>query len=141
MTSPFIVEVGLASSTQYLPWLRRFVAAWGAPKGPAQLSPQGVWRCTVALIEAVNNAVIHAHRRDATRPIWLRCTLRDGMVQLRVRDSGRPFFPQWVKMPAVDRDGGRGLYLMHAFMDDVRYRRWANGNEIELTYNEKSRSL
>lgn len=139
MSQPFLIEVGLASSTHYLPWLRRLVAATGVAAGGAPLSPAAVWRCTAALIEAVNNAIVHASRRDARRHIWLRCRVEGRRVTLTVRDTGRAFTPRWDIMPSPARTTGRGLYLMRTLMDRVRYRRRNSGNEITLEYHDTDR--
>lgn len=133
---PFVIEVGLASSTHYLPWLRQLVAATGISAGGAPLSPAAVWRCTAALIEAVNNAMVHAHRRDARRRVWLRCRVEGRRVTLTVRDMGRAFTPRWDTMPSPARTTGRGLYLMRTLMDRVQYRRRNNGNEMMLIYHD-----
>lgn len=136
MNRPFCIEVGLAGSTHYLPWLRQLVAAAGAAAGGAPLSPTAVWRCTAALIEAVNNAIVHACRRDARRRVWLRCRIDGRRVTLTVRDTGRVFTPRWDAMPSPVRTTGRGLYLMRTLMDRVQYRRYDNGNEMTLVYND-----
>lgn len=135
MNQPFVIECGLASSTHYLPWLRRLVGAAGAA-ADRPLTPTAVWRCTAALVEAVNNAIIHAHRRDADRPVWVRCCIEGHRVKLTVRDEGPAFAPQWDRLPAPGRSKGRGLYLMRTLMQRVRYRRRNGGNEIELTYED-----
>lgn len=139
MNRRFLIEVGLASSTHYLPWLRRWVAAMGTVAGRTPLSPAAVWRCTAALIEAVNNAIVHAHRRDARRRVWLRCRIEGRRVTLTVRDTGRAFTPRRDAMPSPVCTAGRGLSLMRMLMDRVQYRRRSNGNEMTLVYHDTDR--
>lgn len=132
----FAVTVGIASATDYIPWLRRLMAAVNHSGARGTLSATAQWRCTVALIEAVNNAVIHAHRRDAQRRIWLTCVVHHRSVRLTVADEGRRFRWPRAAMPDPRRTGGRGIYLMRTLMHHVRYRRQGRRNLMELTYHD-----
>lgn len=130
--SSFRFTVGLASSTHYLPWLRRLLPALNRAGAGGRLTRNAEWRCTVALIEAINNAIIHAHGRDSRRRIWLTCTTGGRSVRMTVRDEGRPFRFHRAAVPSPLRSHGRGLYLIRTLMTQVRYRRLGRGNCVEL---------
>lgn len=58
-------------------------------------------------------------------------------LEVSIRDEGRGFDPSTLPDPTdpenLDRPCGRGVMLMRAFMDDVRYN--ATGNEVTLVRN------
>lgn len=88
-----------------------------------------------ALTEALANAVVHGCRQDAGQTVRLSviCDPRQGL-EIVVRDAGSGFDPSAVANPLeaqnVRRPGGRGIFIMRQFMDEVRYRR--GGREVQL---------
>lgn len=121
-------------------------------------------RIGVALQEALTNASFHGNlemcsdlregdHRDyyelamqrSSQPPWserrLYVTARfmTGEVEFRIRDEGKGFDPKCIRNPTdpanLDRASGRGLLLMHSFMDEVRYN--ATGNEVTLIKRRK----
>lgn len=86
-----------------------------------------------ALREALANAIVHGAKDDPEKMVGLSvaCDEGRGMV-LVVRDPGEGFDPQKIPSPIegerLFEDHGRGIYLIHRLMDEVRYRR--GGTEI-----------
>jgi len=79
----------------------------------------------IAVDEAVTNIMMHGYRGATDGLIEIRCRVADGVVELRIRDSGIAF-----NIPCLDQlvqkkredclvKGGYGLILMHRFMDCV----------------------
>lgn len=112
-----------------------------------------------ALGEAISNAIHHGNlgldsslregdgRRyaqlaseRAARPPWserrvhVRLLVRPPELELTIRDEGEGFDPTGIPDPTAPenllRAHGRGIYLMHTFMDGVRFN--ATGNEVTL---------
>lgn len=91
-----------------------------------------VYSVKLAVHEICTNIVEHAYNfeRDAKINIWLGLMERSS-IQLTVKltDSGRPFkdLPETHGEPSSNLDdhgeGGYGLFLAHALMDTVEYRR------------------
>lgn len=129
------LEIGLNSSTGYLGWLRRLVLAMNEVAGHP-ISRRSIWRCSVALTEAFTNAVVHAHKRDVSRIIGLRCVLRGGSICMRVRDSGGIFKAGSGLVPKPHKTRGRGLYLIRELTDHLRVRRVRGGNVLEFVIYE-----
>ncbi len=81
----------------------------------------------LALREAVGNAVIHGNREDPAKRVHIRCRSRKrGALFIAVRDEGNGFSPKQSEKSALataDSDHGRGILLMRAYMDTVRYSR------------------
>lgn len=80
----------------------------------------------LALREALSNAVVHASGGDPKKEVIVccLCTEDKGML-LVVRDAGPGFDPSQVPDPTTAENiyaaHGRGIFLMRALMDDVRY--------------------
>lgn len=92
----------------------------------------------LALREAVINAIVHGNGRDPG--LLVRVALRIGGEELRatVSDQGPGFDPAVepdpTEAPNLLNTSGRGLLLMRAFVDDVRFRRRSKGGmEVVLT--------
>jgi serine/threonine-protein kinase RsbW len=88
----------------------------------------------MALQEAVSNAFRHGHRGDRSKRIDLRFAVSDTEVALEVEDQGSGFDPDEAPNPFdaenLGRPGGRGLFLMRAYMSWVSFNR--EGNRVTL---------
>ncbi|MCC7542098.1 MAG: ATP-binding protein [Deltaproteobacteria bacterium] len=83
-----------------------------------------------AFNEAFNNVVIHAYDGLAGQ-VHLELAVDEGSLVIKLLDSGRPFRLEDIQPPAfaggdalaIDDlpEGGMGVYLMRAVMDDVCY--------------------
>src|SRR5271168_1571409 len=82
----------------------------------------------MALIEALENAVVHGNRQDIHKRVYVtcRCTA-EGEVSITVQDEGQGFDTGTLPDPTAPenrlRTSGRGVYLMKAEMDEVRFER------------------
>ncbi len=89
----------------------------------------------LALREALANAVIHGNRQDRRKKVHVSCrSTANGCVDLIVRDEGPGFDPASVANPLADANllsgHGRGVYLMKAMMDQVRFAK--GGKEVHM---------
>jgi CheY-like chemotaxis protein len=86
-----------------------------------------------AFYKVVNERRVSPPWRDRKIHISVRLTLDD--VEVKIRDEGPGFDPSKLPDPTdpenLDRPSGRGVMLMRAFMDDVRYN--DRGNEVTLS--------
>jgi serine/threonine-protein kinase RsbW len=84
----------------------------------------------LALEEAIVNAVKHGHREDPGKEVEVSYRVTDAWLVAQVRDQGPGFDPSLVPDPLdaenLDREGGRGLHLMRAYMSWVRYNEAGN---------------
>ena len=89
----------------------------------------------IALREALANAVVHGNRQDARTKVHISCAIHaSGRLSFVVKDEGCGFDPAKVPDPtAIENIGcesGRGIHLMKAFMDDVRFEQ--GGTQVRL---------
>jgi serine/threonine-protein kinase RsbW len=88
-----------------------------------------------ALYEAMANAVTHGNHENAKKTVRVRCRY-DGAqcVSIVVSDEGQGFDPRTVPDPTqpenLESEHGRGIFLMKAYMDEVRYEK--GGTEVHL---------
>jgi serine/threonine-protein kinase RsbW len=91
--------------------------------------------------ESVINAIKHGNKHDRAKHVFVEMTLapvgRPTELVVRVRDQGTGFDPEGVPDPLAPENmlktSGRGLFLIHTFMDDVSLTRAAGGGtEIRM---------
>lgn len=96
----------------------------------------------LAVREAVINAITHGNRSDPRTMVDLTLTANGSGIVARVRDHGEGFDPGRTEDPTtagnVLRTSGRGLLLIRAFVDEVRFRR-RRGRGMEVTLIKRIR--
>jgi serine/threonine-protein kinase RsbW len=96
--------------------------AWGRP-------------FALALHEAMTNIHRHAYRGRRDGRIDIRAEIGDDAIEVRLRDYGRRFDLESYVEPDLDEplvEGGYGLVLMRASVDEVRHAVMEHGTEILL---------
>jgi serine/threonine-protein kinase RsbW len=88
------------------------------------------WAVRLSLDEAVINAVRHGHRKDPRKQARVWWVVTTSAVKLVVGDQGPGFDPAQVPDPRLpanrERAGGRGLFLIRAYMSWVRFNQRGN---------------
>ena len=73
------------------------------------------------------NAVVHGNRYNRNKQVHVSAHAGDGRFTIQITDQGEGFEVQEVPDPLHEnnllRHSGRGLFLMGAFMDDVKVRK------------------
>jgi serine/threonine-protein kinase RsbW len=99
-------------------------------------------RIGMAVRECMVNAVVHGNRYNRNKQVHVSvCVEKAGTrFTIRITDQGEGFEMQEVPDPLHDtnllRHSGRGLFLMGAFMDDLKVRKAAQaGTEVTLVKN------
>lgn len=89
----------------------------------------------VAVDEAINNIMRHAHRGHPEATLQIQCFLHEDRIEIRLLDEGAPFDLAAVPHldPAELRIGGRGVFLMRALMDELSCQpRGEQGNTLRM---------
>ena len=91
----------------------------------------------ICVTEAVNNAIIHAHRGRTDLPVDIRFETFTDRLRICVRDYGRGFDATELADPTQPENlfkiTGRGVHLIRALMDDVEIRALDVGMEVVMT--------
>lgn len=90
----------------------------------------------LGLDEALMNACFHGGAAQRCEAVELRIELHADHVAFEVRDRG-PFTPrngrEAARLPEDDSESGRGLFLVHTTMDEVRFEaREGGGTRVRL---------
>jgi serine/threonine-protein kinase RsbW len=103
------------------------------------VSGQSAFEMELAVVEAVNNAIEHAHHYQRNKAVTVRVRLHSDHIQFTIIDRGAPFdFAAGLAMSSRLDHGeqperGRGLKIIQELMDEVRYERKGETNQISLT--------
>ncbi len=99
-------------------------------------TPAPIDRLLLGLDEALMNACLHGGAARRGESVELGIALHADRVEFDVRDRG-PFTPvngrEAAALPDDDSESGRGLALIHATMDEVRFEpREGGGTRVRL---------
>jgi len=91
----------------------------------------------MAVRECMVNAVVHGNRYNKNKHVHVNVSKSPGDFTIRIRDQGEGFETEMVPDPLdgtnILRHSGRGLFLMAAFMDDVKVQKVSpSGTEVTL---------
>lgn len=104
----------------------------------AGLNEEDSSRIMLTLSEAVNNAIMHGNQSNPEKEVVIHTTLdRDQhILQISVEDEGEGFNPEEIPDPLKDEnlmnEGGRGIYLIKQYADDIEFSQ--NGTKVTITY-------
>ncbi len=93
-------------------------------------------RIAMAVREAAVNAVLHGNRYDPTKRVTVSFETIPDSLTITVRDEGPGLDPSLIPDPLAPenllKQSGRGIFLIRAFMDEVRFRDMSPGTEITI---------
>ncbi len=91
---------------------------------------------SMAVREAMINAVLHGNAYDPAKRVSLTFEQNGEELIVTIADEGKGFVPDEVPDPLAPenllKQSGRGIFLIRAFMDEVRFRKLNPGTEITL---------
>lgn len=91
----------------------------------------------MAFHEAVTNAIIHGNKLDPAKIVDIKAWFTDTQLVLQVTDQGVGFNPDSLPDPLDEnnllKSGGRGVFLIRQFSDEVDFNDL--GNVITIRYN------
>jgi serine/threonine-protein kinase RsbW len=91
----------------------------------------------VALTEALSNAILRGNRDDPSKYVRVRAEVDTERLVLEVGDEGEGFdFAELIDPTSpgnINREDGRGLFLMHKLMDRVERVDAPRGNIVRMT--------
>lgn len=91
---------------------------------------------SMAVREATVNAVLHGNQYDPNKKVRVSFENSERSLIIRIADEGSGLDPENIPDPLAPENlmktSGRGIFLVRAFMDDVRFRNLEPGTEITL---------
>jgi serine/threonine-protein kinase RsbW len=99
---------------------------------PGMLSPRRIsFNLRTALAEALGNAIRYGNGEDPDRVVRVYVELRRDFVRIHVDDDGQGFDPSRLPDPThpdnLEREYGRGLFVIRHLVDDVAFNEKGNG--------------
>jgi serine/threonine-protein kinase RsbW len=99
---------------------------------PGTLSPRRIsFNLRTALAEALGNAIRYGNGEDPDRIVRVYVELGRDFVRIHVNDDGHGFDSSRVPDPThpdnLEREYGRGLFVMRHLVDDVAFNEKGNG--------------
>lgn len=117
-----VVELSIPSRTEHLSIVNRVAEELAEQLAMGEDDRDAV---ATSVIEAATNAIQHGNRNDASKKVTIRFIVRPGRLEVTIKDQGSGFDPSTVDDPLKPenllRERGRGVYLIRAFMDEVRF--------------------
>jgi serine/threonine-protein kinase RsbW len=106
------------------------LVASGLPAGT--LSPRRLrFNLRTALAEALANAIMYGGRQDPARIVHVRVELSRDAVRIHVTDEGDGFdttsLPDPTRPENLEREAGRGLFVLRHLVDHVAFNEKGNG--------------
>ncbi|PKQ63536.1 ATP-binding protein [Labilibaculum filiforme] len=101
-----------------------------------KLSAEVYGKISVALIEAVNNAILHGNQLDVTKNVKIGYNVNDDSISFVVWDEGKGFdfsnIPDPTLPENLEKTHGRGIFLMNHLADKIEF--GENGAIVEMKF-------
>lgn len=100
------------------------------------ISKDSYGKIMVAVMEAVNNAIVHGNKADMKKRVEIEFKSERGNLNVSVTDEGKGFKPGEVPDPTrpenIEEISGRGIFLMSKLADEIEFNR--KGNNVILKF-------
>ncbi len=91
---------------------------------------------SMSVREAMINAVMHGNGYSPEKRVSLSFEQAGGQLVITIADEGKGLDPGEIPDPLAPenlmKQSGRGIFLIRAFMDDIKFRKLEPGTEITL---------
>jgi len=91
----------------------------------------------MAFHEALTNAILHGNQLDPSKSVDVKIDKVANDLVIEITDQGNGFKPDDLPDPLSDtnllKSGGRGVFLIRQFADEVKYN--DKGNHVSIIYH------
>jgi serine/threonine-protein kinase RsbW len=133
MTAPQRVSYRMESTLESVNKAEEMADRISAQAGFDEDTRSGI---SMAVREGMINAVLHGNAYDPAKRVNLTMEQSGQQLIFTITEEGKGFVPDEVPDPLAPenllKESGRGIFLMRAFMDEVRFRKLNPGTEIIL---------
>jgi serine/threonine-protein kinase RsbW len=100
------------------------------------ISQDNYGKILVAVLEAVNNAIIHGNKADSKKTVEIDFWVKKKDLNISVTDKGKGFKPAEVPDPTkpenIEAINGRGIFLMSKLADAIEFNK--RGNSVTMIF-------
>jgi serine/threonine-protein kinase RsbW len=118
-----VLQMVLPSDPENLDVVAQFVREIDAQQS---ISPQVYPNILITLTEAVTTAIHHGNKADVNKKIAIHCKIFPSKLTFRISDEGNGFnhrkLPDPTTPERIDKEDGRGVFIMKQLSDKVSYR-------------------
>jgi serine/threonine-protein kinase RsbW len=104
------------------------------------ISQDSYGKILVAVLEAVNNAIIHGNKADLKKSVKIEFWVKKKDLNVSVTDEGKGFKPEEVPDPTKPENlealNGRGIFLMSKLADGITFNK--KGNSVTMIFKNIS---
>lgn len=101
-----------------------------------QLDQDIYGKMLLAVVEGVNNGIVHGNKMVADREITLEYNVIENAIEFYITDSGIGFnfknLPDPTKPENLEKTHGRGVFLMKHLADEIEF--FEPGNKVKMTF-------
>jgi len=130
-----VSQISMPPERSYVVIARNFVGDVAAEE--SWISASRLDDLRLAVSEAVTNAIVAESEHGVQEQILIRCLADDAQFEVRIRDHAGGFDAPSVAVPVPEpdpaREGGFGLPLMSALVDEASFEVSDDGTEVCLT--------
>ncbi|HBS85043.1 MAG: serine/threonine protein kinase [Bacteroidetes bacterium GWF2_38_335] len=107
--------------------------------GKYELSSEIYGNMMVAVVEAVNNAILHGNKLDPEKLVYVAYSIDGDYLTFFIKDEGKGFEFDEIPDPTlpenIEKPHGRGIFLMKHLVDEIKFNH--HGAEVELKFKIK----
>ena len=100
-----------------------------------KIDESDIFDIRLCIEEALKNAIIHGNKLNKEFYVFISYALKGNEFVIEIEDEGAGYVPDKVPDPTKEEnllvDRGRGVFLIHKLMDEVKYN--DKGNKIIMT--------
>jgi len=140
-----VYSLYVKSSVKALENVRDFISGTAAALG---FDEHSAFEIEISVYEACANVIEHAYRNDPKGVIWIKIVGDSSKAVITITDDGLQFPPNVdrtidiTKFIETRQDGGLGIYIIEACMDEIKYWRENKTNVLEMVkYRQPAMAL
>jgi len=125
----------ITSAVPNLEKVRRWAAHIASSLG---FDERAAFEVEISVYEACANVIEHAYHSDPDKYVDLKITASPEKLVVAIYDDGGAFAPNGPRKKDIaaiitsEQEGGLGLYIIEACMDEILYRRQNGRNTLEM---------
>jgi len=101
-----------------------------------QLDQDIYGKLLLAVVEGVNNGIVHGNKMVAEKEITLEYNVNDSSIDFFITDNGAGFdfknLPDPTKPENIEKTHGRGVFLMKHLADEIEF--FEPGNKVKMVF-------